>query len=94
MTRGKMGFAVPLGAWFRGELREYLADNLLDSSARYVTYLNAAKVQRLVERHLAGHADLGPKLWTILCFERWLRLLPEWSRPVGSAQTSVTVHAS
>src|SRR5213594_728762 len=24
--RGKMGFGVPLGAWFRGELRDYVRD--------------------------------------------------------------------
>jgi len=30
--------------------------------------------------HLSGRANLGPQLWTILCFERWLQLLPEWTR--------------
>jgi asparagine synthase (glutamine-hydrolysing) len=92
MTRGKMGFAVPLGAWFRGELREMLKDHLLDRRARYTAYLNAAMVHRLVETHLAGHVDLGSKLWTILCFERWLRLLPEWSGPMaGHAEHSAIV---
>ena len=76
--RGKMGFGVPLGTWFRGELRDYLCDHLLDSGARYRTYLSADAVHRLVHRHMAGHIDGGQRLWTVLCFERWLRLLPGW----------------
>jgi hypothetical protein len=41
-------------------------------------------VQAMVQRHLEGRADLGMKLWTILCFERWLRLLPTWSAPAAA----------
>jgi asparagine synthase (glutamine-hydrolysing) len=78
-TRAKMGFGVPLGAWFRGALREYLCDHLLDSRARYRAYLVPRTVHRIVERHLAGQIDGGQQLWSILCFERWLRLLPEWT---------------
>jgi asparagine synthase (glutamine-hydrolysing) len=96
-TRGKMGFAVPLGAWFRGELREFMTDHLLDPGARYTAYLNAPLVHRIVERHLAGDVDASPKIWTILCFERWLRLLPEWAQataetPVGTVAAPAPLH--
>ena len=87
-SRGKMGFGVPLGTWFRSDLRDDLTDHLLDSGARYRTYLHAPTVHALVKRHLDGKADLGMKLWTILCFERWLRLLPDWTRqqPVATVE--------
>jgi asparagine synthase (glutamine-hydrolysing) len=78
-NRPKMGFGVPLDSWFRGELREQLCDELLASDARYRDYLHAPKVHELVHRHHAGRAHLGLQLWTILCFERWLRLLPAWT---------------
>jgi asparagine synthase (glutamine-hydrolysing) len=76
--RGKMGFGVPLGTWFRAELRDYVRDLLLDPSARYATYLSASYVRQLVERHQAGHLNVGLQLWSILCFESWLRNLPGW----------------
>jgi asparagine synthase (glutamine-hydrolysing) len=77
-TRGKMGFGVPLDAWFRGDLRDFLRDLLLDSSARYTTFLSAPYVHQLVTRHQAGEVNAGLQLWSILCFELWLRALPHW----------------
>jgi asparagine synthase (glutamine-hydrolysing) len=76
--RGKMGFGVPLGTWFRGSLRDYMRDLLLAPEARYRDMLSGAFVERLVARHLAGEANLGPQLWSLICFERWLQLLAEW----------------
>ncbi len=74
----KRGFGVPLDAWFRGELRDYVRDTLLAPSARSAAYLSRPFVQKLVDSHLAGRANHGHRLWTLLTFERWLALLPEW----------------
>jgi asparagine synthase (glutamine-hydrolysing) len=78
--RAKMGFGVPLGTWFRGHLREYMRDTLLAPDARYRELLSGTFVEDVVRRHLAGHANLGPQLWSLMCFERWLQLLPQWRR--------------
>jgi asparagine synthase (glutamine-hydrolysing) len=74
----KRGFGVPLDAWFRTELRDYVRDTLLSPSARSTAYLSRGFVQTLVDDHLAGRANHGHKLWTLLAFERWLALLPSW----------------
>ncbi len=76
--RGKMGFGVPLGAWFRGHLRDSMRDLLLAPNARYRDMLSGAFVERLVRRHLSGEANVGQQLWSLICFERWLHVLPEW----------------
>jgi asparagine synthase (glutamine-hydrolysing) len=86
--RGKMGFGVPLGTWFRGPLKEYLLDHLLDPSARYRTYLSSGFVGSVVDRHMAGQTDASLKLWSLLCFERWLRVLPGWTRARSGAGAS------
>jgi asparagine synthase (glutamine-hydrolysing) len=94
-TRGKMGFGVPLDAWFRTELKDYVGDLLLDSSARYRTFLSAPFVRELVRRHQAGETNSGLQLWSILTFELWLRSLPQWTqRPVAErmTDTAISVH--
>jgi asparagine synthase (glutamine-hydrolysing) len=79
-ARGKMGFGVPLGTWFRGELRDYMRELLLAPDACYREFLSGSFVEALVQRHLAGQANAGQQLWSLICFERWLQLLPEWRR--------------
>jgi asparagine synthase (glutamine-hydrolysing) len=87
-TRGKMGFSIPLGTWFRGDLRDYLRDLLLAPDARYTEYLSASYVHDLVERHLSGRDNLGNQLWSIMSFELWLRLLGDWRRRHARSRVS------
>jgi asparagine synthase (glutamine-hydrolysing) len=75
---GKRGFGVPLDAWFRSELGAYLRETLLVPSARLRSYVSQAYVSRLFDDHMAGRANHGHRLWTLLTFERWLALLPSW----------------
>jgi asparagine synthase (glutamine-hydrolysing) len=88
--RGKMGFGIPFGEWFRGALKDPVNDLLLTPDARYKEYLSADYVHRLVERHQAGEADLGLQLWTLFCFEIWLRDLPGWTRSMPAAVVEAT----
>ena len=81
LTRGKMGFGVPLQAWFRTDLRDYLQEMLLAPSAKLRAYVNQAYVRQLCEDDLSGRADHSHKLWTLLTFEVWLRQLKAWSQP-------------
>jgi asparagine synthase (glutamine-hydrolysing) len=95
--RGKMGFGVPLGAWFRGELREYMRDLLLPSDARYRDMLSGPFVEGVVTRHLSGDANLGQQLWSLICFERWLQMLPDWrrgARPPSAPPSAASVMAA
>ena len=78
--RGKMGFGVPLDTWFRGDLRDYMRDLLLAPNARYRDIVSVPFVERLIARHLDRRINAGQQLWTLMCFELWLRRLPDWTR--------------
>lgn len=75
LTRGKMGFGVPLQKWFAEDLREFLHDLLLAPDACLRQYLNQDYVRKLCQAHMAGRADHSHRLWTLLTFEVWLRQL-------------------
>ena len=77
--RPKTGFGVPLDGWFRGELREYVRDVLLSPSAASRVVLKSDAVSKLVAAHQQGRANVGHRLWTLVCFERWLQQLRSWT---------------
>jgi asparagine synthase (glutamine-hydrolysing) len=73
VNRRKMGFGVPVGQWFRRELRELLCDSLLASDSRTREYFAPGEVERLVTTHISGQADHAFPLWSLLMLELWLR---------------------
>ena len=72
-TRGKTGFGIPLGDWFRGPLRELAGDTLLDARARAREQLQPSVVERMLHEHARGERDHGHRLWCLLVLELWQR---------------------
>jgi asparagine synthase (glutamine-hydrolysing) len=73
LDRPKQGFAVPIGAWFRGGLRDAFGDVLGSPATRQRGYFDDRVVDRLLAEHLAGRRDHSWKLWQLLVFELWHR---------------------
>jgi asparagine synthase (glutamine-hydrolysing) len=73
LSRPKQGFGVPLGVWFRGNLRELFADTLLSPRSLQRGYFQQSFVRRLVNEHVAGTRDHTLRLWQLVVFERWSR---------------------
>ena len=69
LARGKTGFGVPLGRWFRTDLRE-TARELLSTDRGW---FRADAVRRLLDEHESGRADHGHRLWCLLMLELWVR---------------------
>jgi asparagine synthase (glutamine-hydrolysing) len=69
----KKGFGVPLGAWFRNELRDYTRDVLLDPATLARGLLREAPIRDLLDQHDRGGADRSMQIWTLLMLELWHR---------------------
>jgi asparagine synthase (glutamine-hydrolysing) len=72
-TRPKHGFGVPIGAWFRSPLRDFVVDTLQSPRAVQRGYFEPAFVDRVVREHLSGRRDHTLRLWQLLMFELWHR---------------------
>jgi asparagine synthase (glutamine-hydrolysing) len=73
IDRPKMGFAIPLGKWLRGELRDWAEELLNEERMRVEGYLNATIVQKNWKLFLKGGKNLEHKIWCVLMFQSWLR---------------------
>jgi asparagine synthase (glutamine-hydrolysing) len=81
-TRGKMGFGVPLAAWFRDSLRGFLQEKLCPKEALLNQYLLPGVAQKLVQEHLSSEADHSHRLWALLTLEVWLQNLNKLAEPL------------
>jgi asparagine synthase (glutamine-hydrolysing) len=73
LRRGKQGFGVPVGRWFRRQLRPLAYEVLLDPRSADRGILDPAAVSRLLEQHATGRADHGQRIWQLLFLELWFR---------------------
>jgi asparagine synthase (glutamine-hydrolysing) len=71
LARGKHGFGVPFGPWFRGVLAPTLREILNGDAIRRARLFDPRAVARLVEEHCSGVRDHGKLLWSLVAFERW-----------------------
>jgi asparagine synthase (glutamine-hydrolysing) len=72
LTRKKMGFPVPIGAWLRGRFGHVVDEYVLSPRAQQRGVFDPDFVRQLVRRHAAGenHAE---RLWALVNFEIWQR---------------------
>jgi asparagine synthase (glutamine-hydrolysing) len=75
LSRRKMGFGVPAGEWFRGDLLTLLNDSILSATSLSSEYVDVSEVRRLADEHLCRRAERGNLLWSLLMLELWLREL-------------------
>lgn len=69
--RPKQGFAMPVGEWLRGDLRDW-AESLLDAqSIEADGLLNAAEIHKVWSEHKAGRGNHAERLWAVLMFQSW-----------------------
>ncbi|OYP37893.1 asparagine synthase (glutamine-hydrolyzing) [Rhodopirellula sp. MGV] len=71
--RRKMGFGIPIGQWFRDELKPMVHETLLGPDARIAPYFRREVVEKLVGQHERMENNHGYRLWNLLILEQWLR---------------------
>lgn len=69
LYRPKMGFAVPIGKWFRGPLKDRLREALLEGGLADTGLFNRVFLEQLVSEHQSGRRENGGPLWSLLMFQ-------------------------
>ena len=67
----KSGFEIPIGEWFRNELKEELLQTLSEKNLSAHSFFNQTYVNILIDEHLSTRIDHSWKLWTLFCFQKW-----------------------
>ncbi|MCX7639441.1 MAG: asparagine synthase (glutamine-hydrolyzing) [Pyrinomonadaceae bacterium] len=71
--RRKMGFGVPIGKWFRNEMKGFIREILLSEKALKRGIFKPEAVTQLLTEHTEGKRDHAFQLWTLLMLELWFQ---------------------
>ncbi len=71
LNRPKQGFGVPIGDWFRGELRDFTRETLLSDKAIARGWFQADYINALLEEHNQGTQAHEYRIWALLMLEMW-----------------------
>lgn len=69
----KQGFSAPDSSWFKGESIEYIKKLLLNKNARIYEYIQPKIVHSMLNEHFDGKENRRLFIWSLLCFEWWLK---------------------
>jgi asparagine synthase (glutamine-hydrolysing) len=72
LYRSKMGFAVPLDLWFRGSLRDRIAETVRGPRLASSGIFEPRALSTLVDEHRSGRRDHSAVLWSLLMFDGFL----------------------
>jgi asparagine synthase (glutamine-hydrolysing) len=72
IERPKSGFAIPVGQWLRGALREWAEELLSETRLQREGYFYPETIRIKWKEHLHGQKDHTASLWAVLMFQAWL----------------------
>jgi asparagine synthase (glutamine-hydrolysing) len=75
LYRPKMGFSVPLNAWFRGALKHNVREALLGETMMQCGLFDQAFLRGIVDQHERGLRDYSSAIWSLFMFEAFLKLV-------------------
>jgi len=71
MFRPKMGFGVPIDAWFRGKLRDYASAKLLNGNIVRRNLFKKSAIEKILHTHASTTINFSPHIWALLTLELW-----------------------
>ena len=73
IERPKQGFGVPIGEWFKNELKDLVLDSLTKNYLETLPNLNVPMVLKRINAHLNGTENFAQTIFSLLILEQWQR---------------------
>lgn len=73
MFRPKMGFGVPIDAWFRGELKNFAYNTLLSEKAISRGIFKKEAVEAILDEHANTKISHAYRIWALITLELWFQ---------------------
>lgn len=71
VDRPKMGFTVPIGKWFRGEMRPFIWEQLTAGALSRMDLLEPQSIKMMLAEHFDGTRNHETRIWNIFMLGLW-----------------------
>ena len=71
--RKKKGFGVPLTAWLKKDLKDYMLKVLSQKEIEKFGLISYKNVEKLIEDHIKNKRDNRKILWNLIIFQNWCK---------------------
>ena len=69
--RGKQGFGIPLGTWFRGPLADWAEEIIMGDSTPLRTWFQPSSLQSILDEHRLGRQNHGKRIYALVMLGLW-----------------------
>jgi len=81
MSRGKMGFPVPISDWLRGEYWPLVQEFVLGARVQSRGIFNLDYLKNIAHEHRSGENNHSDRLWLLINLEIWHRIFIDGEDP-------------
>jgi asparagine synthase (glutamine-hydrolysing) len=71
--RRKMGFGIPIGDWFRSNMKDFVREALLSEKSLGRGIIKREMIEKYVTEHTNAERDHTYQIWTLLMLELWFQ---------------------
>ena len=73
VDKPKSGFSLPIGHWFRYELREFVLDHLTNENLSKIPHVDPILAARLIKSHMEGKSNKQSEIFKLLAYVLWMK---------------------
>jgi asparagine synthase (glutamine-hydrolysing) len=70
-THKKTGFSIPIGDWFKHELKSLVMETLSKGQIEQCGILSHTSIESMVSQHMSGYRSHDRLIWLTLMFQLW-----------------------
>ena len=73
VDKPKSGFSLPIGHWFRYELREFVLDHLTNENLSKIPHVDPILAASLIKSHMEGKSNKQSEIFKLLAYVLWMK---------------------
>ncbi len=73
LHKKKTGFRLPLNRWFRTDLKDFVADHLLQGPPLFREIFDRGALERFLAHYHATNIDYSDHIWALLTLSEWIK---------------------